>query len=178
MNWQMIRYQLLITLIFGFLAYLTRALNLVTPLGGVFVLDLRDFLVAIGAAIGGAWPGFLIGVMAGIPAKYPLIDISSFAVAGACVGCASTLFHRKGINVAWSALFMLIGYGVALGMAWYYQLMNVTLYLLLRALICTPINIFILDNLFKTYPRILAQARYEPATPAPASGNTSAGNVP
>jgi ABC-type glycerol-3-phosphate transport system permease component len=63
--------------------------------------------------------------------------------------------------VAYSAVFMLAGYGVALGMAGYYHLMNVSLYLILRALICTPINIFILNNLFKTYPRVLAAARYE-----------------
>ncbi|MCU0633085.1 MAG: hypothetical protein MUC66_08985 [Methanolinea sp.] len=160
MNLQKVRYQVLITVIFGSLAYLTRALNLITPLGGVFVLDLRDFFVAIGAAIGGLGPGFVIGLLAGIPAKVPIIDIASFCIAGAFVGFFSTYFYKRKINVAFSALFMLTGYAVALLLVWYYGLMQVSLYLVLRALICTPINIFILNNLFNTYPRILAAARY------------------
>lgn len=160
MNIKKIRYQVLITAIFGSLAYLTRALNLITPLGGVFVLDLRDFFVAIGSAIGGFGPGLVIGLLAGIPAKIPLIDISSFCIAGACVGYFSTRFYRKGINVAYSAIFMLTGYAVALAMAWYFGLMQVSTFLVLRALICTPVNVFILYNLFNTYPTIIAEARY------------------
>lgn len=160
MNPKKIRYQVLVAAIFGSLAYLTRALNLITPLGGVFVLDLRDFFVAIGSAIGGFGPGLVIGFLAGMPAKIPLIDISSFCVAGGCVGYFSSRFYWKGINVAYSAIFMLAGYAIALGMAAYMGLMQVSTYLILRALICTPINVFILHNLFTTYPPLLAEARY------------------
>ncbi len=161
MNYRKIQYQILITLIFGILAYLTRALNLITPLGGIFVLDLRDFFVAIGAAIGGPGAGFLIGIMAGLPAKIPAIDIASFAVAGLSVGYFSSYFYKRGINVAYSAIFMLAGYAVAQGLLFFYQMAEYSVFLLTRALICTPINVFILYNLLVAYPRILASARYE-----------------
>jgi hypothetical protein len=161
MNYRKIQYQILITLIFGILAYLTRAFNLITPLGGVFVLDLRDFFVAIGAAIGGPGAGFLIGIMAGLPAKIPVIDITSFAVAGLSVGYFSNYFYKKGINVSFSAIFMLAGYAVAGGLLFFYQLTEYSIFLLTRALICTPINIFILYNLLIAYPRIQASARYK-----------------
>jgi hypothetical protein len=164
MNYRKIQYQILITLIFGVLAYLTRALNLITPLGGIFVLDLRDFFVAIGAAIGGPGAGFLIGVMAGLPAKIPVIDITSFAVAGLSVGYFSTYFYKRGINVAFSAIFMLAGYAVAQGFLFFFQMTEYSIFLLTRALICTPINIFIIYNLFAAYPRMQAAARYPEET--------------
>ncbi len=161
MDTRKIQYQLFITVVFGLLAYITRALNLITPLGGVFVLDLRDFFVAIGAAIGGPVPGFVIGVAAGLPAKIPAIDIAAFSIAGLAVGIFSTYFYRKGINVAFSAAFMLVGYGVALIMVHYYNLWQFSTGLIARALICTPINIFILHYLLIASPKILAVARYD-----------------
>ena len=148
-------YQTLVVLVFGFLAYFTRACDLITPLGSVFVLDLRDFFVAIGAAIGGPVAGLLIGIMAGVPAAIPAIDVASFSVAGACVGYFSDYFFRKKINVAYSAIFMLAGYGIAIGMVAYYGLWQASPGLILRAAICTPINIFILNNLFNAFPDIL-----------------------
>lgn len=161
MDTKKILYQVLITLVFGLLAYITRAMNLITPLGDIFVLDLRDFFVAIGAVIGGPVPGFIIGVLAGLPAKIPAIDIAAFSIAGLTVGWFSVYFYRKRINVAYSAIFMLIGYGIALIMVHYYNLWQFSTGLIARALICTPINIFILHNLLIAYPRILAIARYD-----------------
>lgn len=161
MDTRRILYQVLVTLIFGGLAYITRALNLITPLGGIFVLDLRDFFVAIGAAIGGPIPGFVIGLLAGLPAKIPAIDIAAFSIAGLTVGIFSTYLYRKGIDVAYSAAFMLVGYGVALIMVHYYGLWQFSTGLIARALICTPINIFILHYLLVASPKILAIARYE-----------------
>ncbi|NYT08133.1 MAG: hypothetical protein GKC05_07770 [Methanomicrobiales archaeon] len=160
MDTKKILYQVIITLIFGVLAYVTRALDLITPLGNIFVLDLRDFFVAIGAAIGGPVPGLVIGIMAGLPAKIPAIDVAAFSVAGLTVGWFSTYFYRRGINVAYSAAFMLAGYGVALIMVHYYNLWQFSTGLVARAIICTPINIFILHNLLMAYPKILAIARY------------------
>jgi hypothetical protein len=161
MDTRKILYQVLITLVFGLLAYITRALDLITPLGDIFVLDLRDFFVAIGAAIGGPLPGFFIGIMAGLPARIPAIDIAAFSVAGLSVGFFSTYFYRNRINVAYSAVFMLVGYGAALFMVHYYNLWQFSTGLIARALICTPINIFILHNLLIVYPKILAIARYD-----------------
>ena len=155
------RSQVLITLVFSLLAFLTRYLNLITPLGDIFVLDLRDFFVAIGAAIGGPAPGFIIGFMAGVPAKIPAIDIAAFSIAGLTVGFFSTYFYRKGIDVAYSAVFMLAGYAVALVMVNYYNLWQFSTGLFARALICIPINIFILHYLFQASPKLLAVARYE-----------------
>lgn len=148
-------YQILVILVLGSLAFFTRAYDLITPLGSVFVLDLRDFFVAIGAAIGGPAAGFLIGVMAGLPAAIPAIDVASFSVAGLFVGYFSDYFFRKKINVAYSAIFMLTGYGVAIVMVAYYGLWQASPGLILRAAICTPVNIFILNNLFNAFPDIL-----------------------
>jgi LytS/YehU family sensor histidine kinase len=156
-----ILYQVFITLAFGLLAYATRALDLITPLGDIFVLDLRDFFVAIGAAIGGPVPGFLIGVMAGLPARIKAIDIAAFSIAGLTVGWFSVYFYQKRINVAYSAVFMLVGYSIALIMVHYYNLWQFSTGLIARALICTPVNIFILHNLLIVYPKILTIARYE-----------------
>mgnify|MGYP000136989133 CR=1 FL=1 len=161
MDTRKILYQVLVTLVFGGLAYLTRALDLITPLGDVFVLDLRDFFVAIGAAIGGPIPGFIIGLLAGLPAKIPVIDIAAFSIAGLTVGWFSTYFYKRRINVAYSAVFMLVGYGVALIMVHYYDLWQFSTGLIARALICTPVNVFILHNLLMVYPRTLAIARYD-----------------
>lgn len=160
MDTRKIVYQVLVTLIFGGLAYVTRALNLITPLGDIFVLDLRDFFVAIGAAIGGPIPGLVIGLLAGLPAKIPAIDVAAFSVAGLTVGIFSTYFYRKGIDVAYSAVFMLVGYGVALVMVHYYDLWQFSTGLIARAIICTPINIFILHYILVASPKILAVARY------------------
>ena len=155
-----IQYQILITVIFGLLAFLIRAFNLITPLGGVFVLDLRDFFVAIGAAIAGPVPGLAIGILAGLPARIPAIDITSFAIAGASVGFFSNYFYRKKIRPAYAASFMLTGYFVAFLFIVYFNMWNNLPYLIARAVICTPINIFILNNLFTAYPKILAIERY------------------
>ena len=147
-------------MVFGLLAYVTRALNLITPLGDIFVLDLRDFFVAIGAVIGGPVPGFVIGVLAGLPAKIPAIDIAAFSIAGLTVGFFSAYFYRKGIDIAYSAVFMLVGYGVALIMVHHYNLWQFSTGLIARALICTPINIFILHYILVASPKIPAIARY------------------
>ena len=53
---------------------------------------------------------------------------------------------------------MLIGYGVALIVVYYFNLRQFPAGLIARALICTPINIFILHNLLIGYPKILAVA--------------------
>jgi len=160
MNTQMVRYQIVITLIFGILAFLIREFNLITPLGGVFVLDLRDFFVAIGAAIGGPVAGLAIGILAGLPARIPLIDVTSFAIAGVSVGFFTTYFYQKKIRLAYSASFMLAGYLVALLLIMYLGMPQYLPFLLARAVICTPLNIFILNNLFGTYPTIPAIARF------------------
>lgn len=159
-NLPKVRYQVLITLLFGVLAFLIRALGLITKIGGVFVLDLRDFFVAIGAAIGGPLPGLVIGILAGLPAGIPVIDITSFALAGATVGFFSTFFFRRNTRVAYAASFMLVGYFVAFLFIVSFNMWNNLPFLLARAAICTPVNIFILNNLFSAYPKILAVARY------------------
>ena len=161
MDLRKILYQILVTLFFSLFAFLTRYLNLITPLGDIFVLDLRDFFVAIGAAIGGPVPGFIIGFLAGVPAKIPAIDIAAFSIAGLTVGFFSTYFYRKGIDVAYSAVFMLVGYAVALVMVNYYNLWQFSTGLFARAMICIPINVFILHYLLQTSPKILAVARFE-----------------
>lgn len=161
MDMRKIWYQMLITLVFSLLAFLTRYFNLITPLGDIFVLDLRDFFVAIGAAIGGPVPGFIIGFMAGVPAKIPAIDIAAFSVAGLTVGFFSTYFYRKGIDVAYSAVFMLAGYVVAFIMVIFVYHWPFPTALFARALICIPINVFILHYLLQASPKILAVARYE-----------------
>jgi LytS/YehU family sensor histidine kinase len=160
MNLPKIRYQIGITILFGVLAFLVRAFNLITPLGSVFVLDLRDFFVAIGAALGGPVAGLIIGILAGLPAKLPTVDIASFATAGLLVGFFSGYFYDRKIRIAYSALFMLCGYFVAILFIIYLGLWQNVPYLLARAAICTPVNVFILNNLFSTYPKILAAARF------------------
>jgi hypothetical protein len=59
--------------------------------------------------------------------------------------CASpvrlTYFCRNRINVAYSAVFMLIGYGVALIVVYYFNLRQFSAGLIARALICTPPSI-------------------------------------
>jgi LytS/YehU family sensor histidine kinase len=161
MNMRRIQYQVLLTILFSLLAFLTRAFNLITPLGDIFVLDLRDFFVAIGAVLGGPVAGFIIGFSAGIPAKIPAIDIAAFSVAGLTMGFFSTYFYRKGIDVAYAAVFQLTGYGVALIMVYYYDLLPFTTGLFARALICIPINVFILHYLLQASPKLLAIARYD-----------------
>jgi hypothetical protein len=157
-------YQVLCAAFFGTCAYIVRAANLITPLGGVFILDLRDFFVTIGAAIGGPVVGLVIGICAGLPAKIQILDISSFATAGIVVGILANYLYRRGLNMAWAGLGMLAGYGVALLLSFILGLSNYVLYLVVRAAICTPLNIIILNNLFIAFPRLRTATREETET--------------
>lgn len=154
-----LQFPFLCILVFGGLAYLVRAANLITPLGGVFTLDLRDFFVTIGAAIGGPFVGLIIGIIAGLPARIPILDVLSFATAGTVVGLLTRYLDRKGWNIAFAGVGILAGYGVALVLSIALQLTDSIVFLGVRAAICTPLNILILNNLYTAFPRLRDYAK-------------------
>lgn len=99
--------QVVVCAIFGALAFIVRAAQLIIPLGGPFVLDPREIFVAVGSAFSGPLGGAIIGFLAGVPARYPICDIPSFAISGILVG----LLARK---YGWIGGFgMLAGYPTA-----------------------------------------------------------------
>ncbi|MCS7114176.1 MAG: hypothetical protein N0A00_02020 [Candidatus Bathyarchaeota archaeon] len=99
--------QAAICAVFGALSFAVRAAQLTIPIGGPFVIDPRGIFVTVGSAFSGPLGGAIIGFLAGIPAKYPICDIPSFAVSGFLVGL---LARRYG----WVGGFgMLAGYPIA-----------------------------------------------------------------
>jgi hypothetical protein len=157
-----VRNKVLVVILFGVLAYIIRAANLITPLGGVFILDLRDFFVTIGAALGGPAAGLAIGICAGFPARIPLLDIASFATGGVAVGLTADYLYKKGKNISWSAMGMLCGYVVAAILAAILGFSNQIPYLAIRAIICIPLNIIIINNLLSAFPSFRTFTREEP----------------
>ncbi|MEM2546411.1 MAG: hypothetical protein QXM37_02125, partial [Candidatus Bathyarchaeia archaeon] len=106
------------------------------------VIDLREIFVALGSAFSGPLGGAVIGFLAGIPAKYPICDIPSFAISGILVG----LLARK---YSWVGGFgMLAGYPIAaaiitaLGILPSFE--TSFMLLLPRLLVAVPIEVIIL----------------------------------
>ena len=157
-----VRNKVLVVIFFGLMAYIIRAANLITPLGGVFILDLRDFFVTIGAALGGPAAGLAIGICAGFPARIPLLDIASFATGGVAVGLIADHLYKKGRNISWSAAGMLCGYLVAAVFAAFLGFSDQIAYLAVRAVICIPLNIIIINNLLIAFPSFRTFTREEP----------------
>ncbi len=140
---------------FASLAYLTRFFNIVIPIGGPFVLDMRGVFVAVGASVGGPWVGFIIGFISGVPAQIPLIDIPSFGLAGLTTGFLAQRLSRFRSLVSLSALGMLVGYLVAAVVIFLFipAIIASIPILMLRATIMIPLEFIVLLTLYRTYPR-------------------------
>ena len=139
---------------FASLAYLTRFFNIVIPIGGPFVLDMRGVFVAVGASVGGPWVGLIVGLISGVPAQIPLIDIPSFGLAGLTTGFLAQRFFRRSF-VSLSALGMLVGYVVAAVVIFLFIpaiIVSVPV-LMLRATIMIPLEFIALLTLYRIYPR-------------------------
>jgi len=135
---------------FGGLAFLLRAMQLTIPIGGPFVIDLRGLPGVVGAALSGPIGGIIIGVLAGLPAKIPLIDIPAFSSAYFLVG----LLARR---LKWlSALATLVGYAVAAGISWqmnFFPSFELAFYaILIRAILIVPLQLAILYAVYKRWP--------------------------
>jgi len=123
------------------------------PIGGPFVLDLRGIPGIVGAALTGPVGGLIIGVLAGVPAKFPMVDIPSFGMAYFLVGFAvASLSKHK-----WLGGFMvLFGHATAAVIAWTMGLVSslpMSLALVLpRAAIEVPIQMVLLYTIFKRWP--------------------------
>lgn len=144
--------------IFGGFAFALRASNLVVPIGGPFVLDLRGIPGVVGAALSGPLGGVIIGFLAGLPAKYPVVDIPAFITAYFLVGLLARLIRPAGLRFL-SALAVLAGYPVAALIVWLMGLLpSFTLSLMLvlpRAAAIIPIQLIILYIVFRRIPHAL-----------------------
>lgn len=143
------------TAAFAALAFLSRFFNVVIPIGGPFVLDVRGIFVAVGAAMGGPWVGLLVGLISGVPAQIPLIDIPSFGLAGLAAGFLAQRLIKFGAFVSLSALGMLVGYIVAAAVIYLFIPNTVAFVpiLVLRAVVVIPLEFLVLLSLYKVYPR-------------------------
>ena len=138
--------------VFGGFSFALRASNLVIPIGGPFVLDLRGIPGIVGAALSGPLGGVIIGLLAGLPAKYPIVDIPAFTTAYFLVGLLAKLIRQDKLKFL-SAIAVLAGYPVAAFMVWVLGLLPsfiaALILVLPRAAILTPIQLAILYFIFK-----------------------------
>jgi len=151
--WRLNNKRLALCASFGGAALALRALNVMIPIGGPFVLDLRGIPGIVGAALTGPVGGLIIGVLAGVPAKFPMVDIPSFGIAYFLVGFAVTSLSKH----KWLGGFMvLFGHPVAAVIAWAMGLVSslpMGLALVLpRAAIEVPIQMVLLYTILKRWP--------------------------
>jgi hypothetical protein len=123
------------------------------PIGGPFVVDLRGIPGIVGAALTGPVGGLIIGVLAGIPAKFPMVDIPSFGIAYFLVGLAVAYLSKH----KWLGGFMvLFGHAIAAVIAWAMGLvvsLQLSLVMILpRAAIVVPIQVVLLYTISKRWP--------------------------
>jgi hypothetical protein len=151
--WRLNNKRLALCASFGGAALALRALNVMIPIGGPFVLDLRGIPGIVGAALTGPVGGLIIGVLAGVPAKFPMVDIPSFGMAYFLVGFAVTSLSKH----KWLGGFMvLFGHAMAAVIAWAMGLVSslpMSLALVLpRAAIEVPIQMVLLYTILKRWP--------------------------
>lgn len=145
---------------FGGAAYALRVVNLVIPIGGPFVIDARDIPGIVGATLSGPIGGIIVGFLAGIPSKFPIVDIPSFVLAYFLVGILAQVLTRW----RWlSALGALTGYLVAAFIVWQLGLMPTLWGALVsvapRAIVIVPVQLSILLAIFRRWPNILETIR-------------------
>ena len=151
--WRLNNKRLALCASFGGAAFALRALNVTIPIGGPFVVDLRGIPGIVGAALTGPVGGLIIGVLAGMPAKFPMVDIPSFGIGYFLVGLAVALLSKH----KWTGGFMvLFGHAMAAVIAWAMGLVSslpISLVLVLaRAAIVVPIQMVLLYAIFKRWP--------------------------
>lgn len=137
---------------FGGAAFALRALNIMIPIGGPFVIDFREVPGIVGAALAGPIGGLIIGVLAGIPAKFPIVDVPAFGVAYFLVGLTTHSLRRH----RWMGGLMVIsGYIVAATIVWIIglvPLLSMALFFILpRAVTLIPIQMMLLYAIFKRW---------------------------
>ena len=155
--WRLNNKRLALCASFGGAAFALRALNIMIPIGGPFVVDLRGIPGIVGAALTGPVGGLIIGVLTGMPAKFPMVDIPSFGLAYFLVGFAVAYLSKH----KWMGGFMVLsGHAVAAVIAWAMGLVSslpMSLVLVLpRAVIVVPIQMVLLYTVFKRWPNCLA----------------------
>ena len=145
--------QVALCAIFGGFGFALRAMQIIVPIGGPFVVDARDLTAVVGAAVSGPIGGIIIGILAGTPAKFPVIDIPSFALAYFLVGLLARRFRWL------SGLAVLTGYPTAALIAWRIGLLpsftSAMLLIAPRALLTVPIQLVLLFSIFKRWPDLL-----------------------
>ena len=140
---------------FGGAAFALRALNIIVPIGGPFVIDPRGVPGIVGAALTGPIGGLIIGVLAGAPAALPVVDVPSFGLAYFLVGVAVYALKRH----KWlGGLTVLSGHVMAAWIVWQMGLVpsfSTALILISpRAAALVPLQIFLLYVLFKRWPNL------------------------
>lgn len=151
--WRLNNKRLALCASFGGAAFALRVLNITIPIGGPFVVDLRGIPGIVGAALTGPVGGLMIGVLAGIPAKFPMVDIPSFGLAYFLVGFAVDSLN----NHKWMGGFtVLFGHVTAAVIAWALGLVSSLpmsfILVLPRAAIIVPIQVALLYTIFKRWP--------------------------
>ncbi|MEM2851070.1 MAG: hypothetical protein QXP20_05350 [Candidatus Bathyarchaeia archaeon] len=144
--------QLAVCVIFGGASFALRALNIVIPIGWPFVIDARDIPGVIGAALSGPVGGLIIGILAGIPAKFPVVDIPCFASTYFLVGLLAPRFKWV------SGFCVLLGYPFASVIVWQLGLIP-SVYAAFVAIaprmIVVPIQLMFLYIIFKRWSNVV-----------------------
>ncbi|MHC1605241.1 MAG: hypothetical protein ACXQTP_04665, partial [Candidatus Methanofastidiosia archaeon] len=81
--------QITVAAVFAALAYVSRAFIPAIPVVPPVVFDFRGFFVFTGAALVSLPFAVIIGVVSGLPASLPYVDIPAFALAAATVSILS-----------------------------------------------------------------------------------------
>ena len=147
--------QIAICSVFGGGALALRASNIVIPIGGPFVIDARGIPGAVGAALSGPIGGIVVGILAGLAAKIPIIDIPSFTTAYIIIGLLAWLLKKY----KWlSGLGALAGYPVAAFIAWqigFFPDFFIAIGAVAPRMVVIPVQLFVLYAVFKRWPNII-----------------------
>jgi len=144
--------QLAVCAIFGGASFALRALNIVIPIGWPFVIDARDIPGVIGAALSGPAGGLIVGILAGMPAKFPVVDIPCFALTYFLVGLLAP-------RLKWlSGFCVLLGYPLASVIVWQLGLfpsVYTAFVAIAPRMIVVPIQLVLLFAIFKRWSNVV-----------------------
>ena len=98
----------------GGLGFAWRALGLVLPLPGTYVLDIRQALGPVVAFAGGPYVAITVGILYGLPSGLPMVDLWYYSLMGLIVAVSAKWVWRHKGPVGYVVLALVIAFATSL----------------------------------------------------------------